>query len=202
MPGSYKRKDHFYKRAKEEGHRSRSAYKLLELQKRFGLIKPKNYVLDLGCWPGGWLQVALKTVGNEGRVVGIDLVETEDITDSRLKVICGDVADENSVQQAIDAAGREFDVVLSDMSPKLSGIKEADRARAQHCAELALWVADQSLREGGNLVIKAFKSSEADQFVKSVRARFNKLVRAELKSTRKTSNEFFIVGLGFSKERE
>ena len=197
MSGSYNRKDHLYKRAKEEGFASRASFKLIELNKRFSILKQGAKVLDLGCWPGGWLQVASERVGPRGMVVGIDLVPTETLSLSNVKTITGDARSEEVIEQAIHLGGSRFDVVLSDMSPKLTGIKEADQAGTVACAELALEAADRLLRPGGDLLIKVFKGNDTEQFVKSARSRFNATSRVELDSTRKTSNEFYLVFRGF-----
>src|SRR5690606_32916498 len=109
----------------------------------------------------------------------------------------GDVRDEENLERAIELAGGRFDVVLSDMAPKITGIKDVDRMASAGCAELALWAAGQLLRPGGGFVVKVFKSNEAQEFFRSARPAFETLVRCELKSTRKTSTEFYIVGTGF-----
>jgi len=197
MPGNYKRKDQYFKQAKEEGYRSRAAYKLIELNKKYKFVKRGSKTIDLGAWPGGWLQVAARQVGPTGLVVGIDLQEIEDFADKNIKLIQGDVKDESNIEQALTFAEGAFDVVLSDMSPKLSGIKEVDRLSAVALAELAMQTAQQLLKMEGSIVIKVFKGNETEEFVKSARGVFRKLIRAELKSSRKTSNEFYLVGLGY-----
>lgn len=197
VSGGYNRTDHLYKKAKEEGYRSRAAYKLIELNQRFHALTAGARVLDLGAWPGGWLQVASEVVGTDGIVVGIDLVPIEPLPGKNVHLITGNAADPEIQSRAFALAGGKFNAVLSDMSPKLSGIKEADRAATIGCAELALGIAGQTLELGGTLIIKLFKSNEAEQFVKSIRPMFNKVSRSELDATRKTSNEFYVVGSGF-----
>ena len=197
MSKEYERKDHLYLKAKEEGYRSRAAYKLIELDKRFGLLKHGSRVVDLGAWPGGWLQVAAKKVGNSGLVVGIDLQKIEDLGKNNVKLITGDARDEENIQAMQSLAGGKFDLVLSDMSPKLSGVREVDSAASVGCAELALFIAQQLVKTGGNLVIKLFKSNDSEMFVKSMRPMFNKVKRVELDATRSSSNEFYVLGLGF-----
>lgn len=197
MSGNYDRKDHLYQRAKDEGYRSRAAFKLLELDKKYGLLKAGAKVLDLGCWPGGWLQVAAKQVGSSGIVVGIDLVAIEPLNAANVIAIAGDAREDQNIRQALRHAPGGFDILLSDMSPKLSGIKEADQAGTVACAELALWAATQLLRKGGAFVCKVFKGNETEQFYRAARPQFDKLVRSELDATRKTSNEFYLIGFGF-----
>lgn len=182
--------------AKSDGYRSRAAYKLIELDEKYGLLKPGSKVLDLGSWPGGWVQVAASRVGPSGLVVGIDLVQVEEMGSSNVHLLTGDARDESFIATAIEKAGSRFDILISDMSPKLTGIKEADQAGTVACAELALWVAGQVVRPGGNFVAKVFKGGDTDAFVKAARPLFNKLARVELDSTRKTSNEFYVIGLG------
>jgi 23S rRNA (uridine2552-2'-O)-methyltransferase len=193
----YDRKDHLYQKAKDEGYRSRAAYKLIEIQEGYNLIRPGDSVLDVGAWPGGWLQVALEFVGQKGSVTGIDLVAIDPIDDPRCHLITGDARDLDTL---LENQGANFDVVVSDMSPKLSGIKEADQAGIVGCAELALWAATQFLKNGGNFAVKLFKGGQVDTFVKTARPMFNWLVRTELKSTRNTSNEFYVIGLGFKRQ--
>ena len=192
----YNRKDHLYQKAKDEGYRSRAAYKLIEIQDAYKIIKNGDRVLDVGAGPGGWTQVALQFVGGSGNVTAIDLQPLDPIDDSRCSLIAGDARDLDDI---LGLKEPSFDVVISDMSAKLTGIKEADQAAAVGCAELALYVAQQMLKNGGNFAVKVFKGGDVEGFVKSTRPMFNKLVRSELKSSRNTSNEFYIIGLGFKR---
>lgn len=143
------------------------------------------------------MEVSSQICGSGGLVVGIDLKEIEDFPSPNIKAIAGDVRDEEALAKALELSGGAYDVVLSDMAPKISGIREVDQAASRGCAELALWVAERMLSTGGTLVIKVFKGNETEEFVKVARPMFNKLVRSELKSTRKTSSEFYLVGFGF-----
>lgn len=194
MASDYNRKDHLYKKAKEEGFESRAAYKLLEIQNSYKVIPLGGKVLDVGAWPGGWSQVALDIVGPHGAVTAIDLVTVDAIKDPRFTSITGDARD---LTELLGDPGPCFDSVISDMSPKLTGIKEADQAGTVACAELALYVAQHLLKKGGSFVVKVFKGGSVEGFVKTARPMFNKLIRSELKSTRATSNEFYVIGLGF-----
>ena len=196
MSGKYNRKDHLYQKAKEEGYRSRAAYKLLELQKKHRLISPGSKVLDLGAWPGGWLQAARELAGPQGRIVGIDLVEIEDFGDESIKTIKADITDDAVIKEASVFAGGQFDLVLSDLSPKLSGIREVDQGAMFSLASMAMQAAQSVLNRGGHFVCKLFKGADAESFVKAARDVFNKVVRVELDATRRTSNEFYLVCLG------
>ena len=197
MGGQYERKDHYYRKAKAAGVRSRAYFKLKELDEKYRLIRPGDFVLDLGAWPGGWLEYVDQKAGEKGLGVGIDLAPIEAFESSRLKIIQGDVRDEEVLESALRLAGRPFDVVLSDLSPKLTGIKEVDQAGAAGLAETALWIAERVLRSGGNFAAKVFMSAEAQQFVQQVRSVFNGCKREALGSSRKTSSEFYVVGIGF-----
>jgi 23S rRNA (uridine2552-2'-O)-methyltransferase len=197
MGRAYNRKDHFYNKAKEDGFRSRAAYKLLEIHSKHKLLSAGAKVLDLGAWPGGWLQVAAAKVGAKGIVVGIDLVEIEPLPEAIITTIKGDVRDEKIIESALQIAGSKFDLVISDMSPKLSGVKEVDHAQAAACAELAAWVAGRALAKGGGLITKLFKSHDADEFFRSQRSLYKRCDRLGLQSTRGSSNEYYFVGLEF-----
>jgi len=197
MTGSYDRKDHFYKEAKASGLRSRAAFKLQEIDQRYGILRTGMRVLDLGSWPGGWVQVAAERVGRSGLVVGVDLVKVDELPLPQVQLLTGDVRDESTLEAIRGALGGKCDLIVSDMSPKLTGIREADQAGTVACAELAVWVAGQCLRPGGTVVMKVFKGNDTEQFIRGARASFEKITRAELKSTRKTSNEFYVLCLGF-----
>ncbi len=200
MAAKYHRKDRLHQKAKQEGYRSRAAYKLMELDDKYKLMRPGSKVLDLGAWPGGWLQVASARVGANGVVVGIDLNTIEDLHLSNVSLITGDLRDSESLSQIEKALGENADLVMSDMSPKLTGIADVDRAAASSLYELAFAVTSSLLRTGGNFIVKVFKSNEAEVFVKSLRPLFNKVLRTELDASRSTSQEYYVIGLGFVRQ--
>lgn len=197
MSSKYDRKDHIYLQAKAEGKRSRAYYKLEEIDKKYGFFKQGYSVVDLGAWPGGWMQYAIKKVGANGLVVGIDLVKIDEFQEKNVHCITGDLNSKETIEETLKLAKGPFDTLICDMSPKLSGIRDADQARCIALAELAIYCASQLLRSGGNLTIKVFKGNETEEFIRNNRQFFTKLIRASLKSTRKTSNEFYVVGMGF-----
>jgi 23S rRNA (uridine2552-2'-O)-methyltransferase len=207
---AYKRHDHLYHAAKEDGWRARSSYKLLEIQKNYKIIKPKSRILDLGAAPGGWMQACLSLLQDDGLVVGIDLEKIEPLNDPRAICIQGDIRELEDAMGSLSAKlvgsstgnsveSFKFDVVLSDMSPKLSGIKEVDGHRCLELAEMALHAAQHFLVNGGGFVVKLFKNQDSSRFFKTTSARFSQARRVELDSTRNSSNEFYMVGKGFRK---
>ena len=197
MSKPYNRKDHLYNQAKSDGYRSRAAYKLKELNSSFRLFSRGATVIDLGCWPGGWMQVASDIVGPGGKVVGVDLVAIEPLNLANVVFIKGDARSEETHTSILGHIPSRASAVISDMSPKLTGIREADMAGSVACAEICLEVATKFLNKGGSFVVKLFKSQEAEAFAKSIRANFEKIRRCELDATRSSSNEFYLVGTGW-----
>lgn len=192
---AYDRKDRFYRKAKAEGLRSRAAFKLEDLDRN--LLRPGDRVLDLGCWPGGWLQVAARRVGPRGRVVGIDVRASDPIAAPNVEVLRGDVSDPVLLEQAAALLGGPVDVVLSDMAPALSGIRERDEARASELVRAALAVAARHLRPGGALVCKVFMNSDYAVLQAEVRRRFEHLDATRSQATRKGSAELYWIARGF-----
>lgn len=196
---AYQRKDSFYARAKEAGYRSRAAYKLLELARRYQLIRRGDHVVDLGAWPGGWLQVAAELTGPQGRVVGVDLQAIQSLP-APVTTIVGDACDAAVQASVRERCGGRVDVVLSDMAPKLSGIRDRDVAQAIALAEAALAVAEHLLAPGGRLLIKLFTAPETDAVVAAARRRFQTVKLTRPEATRKGSAEMYLVGSGFRPE--
>ena len=194
---SYKPHDSYYQRAKQEGYRSRAAYKLLELQQRYRLLRPGDAVVDLGAAPGGWLQVAANIVGQKGRVIGVDLQNIQPFQQRHVTVIRGDVTTDEIQARIREFLGRPADCVISDMAPKLTGIRDADMARCLALNQIALKVAVQFLRPGGSLLIKSFISNELHQFTAEIRQHFSAVQRTKPDATRQSSSEFYFFAKGF-----
>jgi len=186
----YTRKDATYRAAKAAGYRSRAAPKLLELDKRYKIFRRGMRVLDLGCWPGGWLQVAGERVGPGGRVVGVDLVETDAVGAQQVVAITGDAKDPAVQSGLLECLGGPANLVLSDMAPKLSGIKVADRERHLGLVELAIDVAQTMLAADGSVVIKLFSGVESESTVLLKKA-FGRVTKMRPKATRKGSEEIY-----------
>lgn len=191
------RRDPYYWRAKREGYRSRAAFKLAELDARERLLRPGARVLDLGCAPGGWMQVALGRVGAGGRVVGVDVAEVPALPEPHAVLVRGDMRDPAVVEALGEALGGPADVVLSDLSPKLSGIRDADLARSLDLVEAAVEVARRLLRPGGAFVAKVFDAPETQALVARLRPSFQSLKIVNPAASRKASTESYLVGKGF-----
>ncbi len=191
----YQPKDSGYHRAKRAGYRSRAALKLEEVDHRFGLLRPGLAVLDLGCWPGGWTQVASARVGESGRVVCVDMEKVEPFAAANIVLVAGDVSDPGVQRILAEGLGRPADLVMSDMAPKLSGIASADRARHETLVGVAVDLADRFLGTGGGLLVKLFSDSEA-WFRKRVEGRFERTATFRPASTRKGSSEIYGLALG------
>ena len=193
----YQRKDHFHQRAKREGFRSRAAYKLQEIQRAHGLLRPGARVVELGCWPGGWLQVAAAAVGPAGRVVGIDRVAVEPpLKNANVITLIGDLEDPALPARVREALGGPADVLLSDASPKLTGVRATDRAREE---ELLLaverWI-PRLLRPGGALLVKLLEAPEAAEVARRMAGRFERTGSVRPSSTRKGSRERYLLARG------
>jgi 23S rRNA (uridine2552-2'-O)-methyltransferase len=192
---AYRRKDAFYRRAKDEGLRSRAAFKLTQIAENERLIRRGDRVIDLGAWPGGWLQVARDLVGPEGRVVGCDLRKIEALP-GRVDLVIGDVTSPEVQQKLIDACGGAADVLLSDLAPQLSGVRDRDEARATELVECVLEFASRALRPGGNLVVKLFMSPSYDAMVARLKAAFERVRTTRPEATRKGSAEIYALAFG------
>jgi 23S rRNA (uridine2552-2'-O)-methyltransferase len=191
----YQRKDRFYRKAKAQGLRSRAAFKLDDLDRR--VLRAGDRVVDLGCWPGGWLQVAARRVGESGRVVGVDVRELEPLGLANVRVIRADVREEGTAEQILRALGGSADVVLSDMSPQLTGIRERDEANAAELVRTALAIAQKTLRPGATLVCKVFMNSDYPAMLAEARRRFAEVTATRSHATRRGSAELYWIARGF-----
>ncbi len=197
MSKQYTRKDALYLKAKAEGYRSRASYKLLELNKRERLFRKGMKVVDLGCFPGGWLQVAANLVSPKGRVVGIDLKEVEPLGLENVDILLGDASNRENIEKILSLLGGRSQLLLSDMSPALTGTKFGDAAKSAETARIAFELADDLLKANGSLVAKVFPGEEANELFKEFKGCYKSLRRVKLKSTRTSSNEYYIVAKNF-----
>lgn len=194
----YNPQDSYFKKAKQEGYRSRAAYKLLELQQRYRIIKPGDKVIDLGAAPGGWLQIAAKIVGQNGRVIGVDLQPIQPLPEHNVILLTGDILSKEIQQQITQRLGGPANCVLSDLAPKLSGIRDADMARCLELGRTALAVAIELLRPGGALLVKSFVSNDLQIFTAELKQYFSAVQRTKPEATRQGSSEFYFYAKGFS----
>ncbi len=194
---AYQPKDTYFKRAKREGYRSRAAYKLLELNQRFHLIKPGDHVVDLGAAPGGWLQVVSKLIGEGGKVVGVDLQPMEPFREKNIRLLKGDITSEESQSKIRELLGGPADCVLSDLSPRLSGIHATDLSRSLELVQAASKLATALLKPKGGFLVKTFVGDETTAFLMELKPHFASTQRARSEATRKGSSEMYFIAQGF-----
>jgi len=188
--------DPFVKQAQKDGYRSRSAYKLIELNEKDHLIRPGMRVMDLGSAPGGWSQVAGKLVGAKGRVLATDILAMDGL--NNVDFIQGDFTEDAIVAKIHEwLGGAKFDLIMSDIAPNISGIDSADQARSMYFLELALDTVQKTLKPGASFVAKMFQGSGSDQYLKDLRTRFARVSVRKPAASRKESREVYIVAKGF-----
>jgi len=188
-------RDEYRKLAKDQGFRSRSAYKLLEINNKKNLIKPNDTVLDIGCAPGGWLQVAKKISGPDGTIVGIDINPIKPIMGiSTMQV---DIEDKDAIDKIRKNFPYSFDVVLSDLSPKVSGIWHFDHERQISLTLVALQISSKLLKRGGNALFKIFDGTHSGDVRQEAARIFLKVSTSKPKASRQKSSEFYIVCSSF-----
>jgi len=185
--------DHYSRRAKKERFPARSVYKLEEMQQKYHLIKKGDKILDLGCSPGSWLLFAAKLTGNKGHVAGIDLKPVTINIPPHVTTYTGDIFSFKSYSESI---GNEFNVVLSDMAPSTTGIKNVDSARSFNLCQAALEIAQKVLLPGGSFACKIFQGEDFKQFSDSAKSSFATCNIFKPKSSRKASKEIYIIAKG------
>ncbi len=194
-----RRKEYYYLRAKEEKFRSRAAYKLLQAVNKYGFVKLGDVVLDLGAAPGGWTQASVRIVGSAGFVLGVDLKSIEPIDEPNVRNITGDITDFQIIQQIEELLPRPADVVVSDVSPNISGIWELDHARQIDLARNALQIATYVLRPKGSFFVKVFQGDMLQEFVKEVKQHFCFVKLVKPKASRAKSSELYVLGINHRK---
>ena len=194
-----KKNEYYYKKAKEEEYRSRASYKLKQMDKKYKILRPGNTVVDLGASPGGWSQVALEMVGEEGVVVGVDLNRLKPFPEENHHFIRGDFTTEEIQNKILSIIGGKADVLISDASPSLCGIKSIDQLNSYDLLESIIVICDLILENKGNLVLKAFQGTEYKAFLDKLKKKFRILKTIKPPSSRKKSSEMYIIGIGFKK---
>ena len=189
------KKDQYRKLAHEQGFRSRAAYKLKEINKSYRIIGPGSYVLDLGCAPGGWLQVAQKLSGSKGKVLGIDLSFVEEIPN--VKIIQFDIENPNVVDEIISYFGKKVDSLICDLSPQVSGNWSVDHATQISLNYSVVKIMDKVLTKKGNALFKVFDGEYSAEFFDFMKKKFIKTKRTKPKASRKPSSELYCICMGY-----
>ena len=189
------KKDQYRKLAHEQGVRSRASYKLKELNKSYRIIGPGSYVLDLGCSPGGWLQVAQKISGNQGKIMGIDISFVEEIPN--VKIIQDNIENIGVVDEVISYFGKKVDSVICDLSPQVSGNWSVDHAAQISLNYSAVKIMEQVLSKKGNALFKVFDGEYSAEFFDFMKKKFVKTKRTKPKASRKPSSELYCICMGY-----
>ena len=192
LKSNYRDGDFFTKRSKKEGYRSRASYKLKELLQKEIRVSKGQSILDLGCSPGGWIQVAKEYVGKSGKIVGVDLKEMEFIEDCFFLNKSIEEIEQNDFDEIKEFL--PFDLVLSDMAPNISGIRERDNALMMGLVDHVLSVVDIFLKDRGTVLIKVFQGESLDYTRSALNERFRQVKISKPKASRSNSNEIYIVG--------
>ncbi|MBO3798140.1 MAG: RlmE family RNA methyltransferase [Thermoproteota archaeon] len=192
-----RKRDPYFILSKKEGYRSRASYKLKQILDEYKLIRTGDIVLDIGCAPGGWLQVASEAVGETGLVIGVDVKKVENLGLENTKTIVLNVFDEGFVEKVLKESKSRFDAILSDLSPNMSGIYELDHARQIEMVERVIQLSKYLLKIGGSMVIKVFEGEGSDRVYKRVSRLFRFVKRVKPKASRKGSSEFYLVAKFF-----
>ncbi len=198
MSKSFNVRDKYFKKAKDQGYRARSAFKLLEIQKKFRLIKKGDVVVDLGAAPGSFIQVISEIVGEDGMVAGIDLEEMQPMDLFNVTLLQGDIFNEEPLVRFLEDAGyKPADVVTSDLAPKTSGIRDLDQGRSMQLTDQAAEIAMKILKPGGDFIGKIFQGEELHHFLIKMKRHFKKVQTYKPKATRERSFETYVIAEGF-----
>lgn len=192
---SDRKREHYYRKAKKEHYRSRAAYKLKQINDNFDVMRPGSRVVDLGASPGGWSQIAAEIVGSTGKVVSVDIRRMRRI--DGVEFILGDVRERKTIDRLSEIMGGSVDVVLSDMSPNISGHYSTDHAKSIELCEHALKFAEAALREDGCFIVKVFEGDLYPEFLAKVKRHFKSVKGHSPRASRASSSEIYIIAKGF-----
>ncbi len=197
-----RKREYYYKKAKEENYRSRATYKLSQANEKYGFIKRNDVVVDLGAAPGGWIQAARKMTGKNGFVLGIDLKPIEPFTQEYVRTIIADLTEPDIVDQIRTFLPREADVVISDAAPNITGVWEVDQARQIDLATKALEIAQCILRPRGNFFVKLFEGEMFNEFILTAKRLFDTVKIVKPQASRQKSSEMYLLALGLKSKRK
>jgi 23S rRNA (uridine2552-2'-O)-methyltransferase len=189
-------KDPFYKKAKEEGFRARSVYKLKDIDTKFHIIRRGDVALDLGCSPGSFLQILSEMVGEKGKVIGIDILPTPPFSAKNITSMEADIREIDVPSFLSRFSLSRVDVITCDIAPNLSGIREVDDARIEELFLSVMKVVDEALKQGGNFIIKSFSTTVQKIITASLQTRFTKVSQYKPPASRAVSSEIFFVCSG------
>jgi len=190
------RQDFYFKKAKEQGYPARSIYKLQEIDRKFRVLKHGDFVLDLGCAPGSWLEYISRKIGMRGKVIGIDMEDIKIPLKKNMRFMKREIKGTQGINEinGMEGINGKFDAVVSDMAPKTTGVKFADVAMSLELTEIAFEIAKKFLKPGGNFVCKIFEGEGVDQFLKEISKSFKSAKRFRPQATRKESREIYFIG--------
>jgi 23S rRNA (uridine2552-2'-O)-methyltransferase len=197
-----RKNEYYFKKAKEENYRSRSTYKLVQANEKYGFIQRNNIVVDLGAAPGGWIQAARKMTGKNGFVLGVDLKPIEPFTQEYIRTIIADFTESGSIDVIISFLPRKADVVLCDAAPNITGVWEVDHARQIDLAEKALEIAQCVLRPSGSFFVKVFEGELLNDFMQTMKILFDEVKLVKPQASRQQSSEMYLLALGLKVARE
>ena len=197
-----RKNEYYYKKAKEENYRSRSTYKLVQANEKYGFIQRNSIVVDLGAAPGGWIQAARKMTGKNGYVLGIDLKPIEPFTQEYIRTIIADFTEPGTIDIIMSFLRRKADVVLCDAAPNITGVWEVDHARQIELAEKALEIAQCVLRPSGSLFVKVFEGELLNDLMQTVKILFDEVKLVKPQASRQQSSEMYLLALGLKVARE
>ena len=191
-----RKREYYYKKAKEENYRSRATYKLAQANEKYGFIKRNDVVVDLGAAPGGWIQAARKMTGKNGFVLGIDLKPIDPFTQEYVRTIIADFTEPDIVDEIRSFLPREADVVISDAAPNITGVWEVDQAKQIDLATKALEIAQCVLRLQGNFFVKLFEGEMFNEFILTAKELFETVKIVKPQASRQKSSEMYLLALG------
>ena len=191
-----RKREFYYKKAKEENYRSRATYKLVQANEKYQFIKRNDVVVDLGAAPGGWIQAARKMTGKHGYVLGVDLKPIEPFTQEYIRTIIADLTDPNIVEEILSFLPRKADAVIFDAAPNITGVWEVDHARQIDLATSAFGIAQCLLRPSGNFFVKVFQGGMLDDYIQTLKASFDTVKIVKPLASRSKSSEMYILALG------
>jgi 23S rRNA (uridine2552-2'-O)-methyltransferase len=197
-----RKNEYYFKKAKEENYRSRSTYKLVQANEKYGFIRRNNIVVDLGAAPGGWIQAARKMTGKNGFVLGVDLKPIEPFTQEYIRTIIADFTETGTIDVIMSFLPRKADVVLCDAAPNITGVWEVDHARQIDLAEKALEIAQCVLGPAGSFFVKVFEGELLNDFTQTVKTLFDEVKLVKPQASRQQSSEMYLLALGLKVARE